>query len=253
MSFKAIYVLNTYTKNQNEDVRFSGLYDAINNFVIPNQKKYAKLCNADYVEIKDNSSGYWASVARKLMIFIDMAQSSYDEILFLDCDIIIENIATDIFTEHQGQYSAHKIDGNSKAFSGGFTALEHQGRIKDKFNIYVDLKYMHNTCAVLYPRRVFEKYAEFLSSNKIVSKMKDIILGSGKTGDKWCDMSVLPIVRSLCDMQVKYNLDQKWNTMPESFGPYWKNYSGDRYFTHYAGTNKMLLIERYKEGHDKYA
>ena len=246
MSSKAIFILNTYTKDQNADVRYSGLYDAINNFVIPNQKNYAKLCNADYIEVKDDSSGYWASLARKLMTFIDMAQSSYDEILFLDCDIIIEDIAPDIFTAHQGQYSAPKV--NSRAFSGGFTALEHQGRIKDKFNIYVDLKYMHNTCAVLYPRKVFEKYAEFLSSNKIVSKMKDIILSSGKTGDNWGDMCVLPIVCSFCDMQVKYHLNEKWNTLPASYNDYWGNYNGDRYFTHYPGINKTELVKRYERG-----
>jgi len=238
MSSKAIFILNTYSEDD-------ALYDVVNNFVIPNQKNYAKLCNAHYVEIKNNSRGYWESVCSKLMLFVDMAQSSHDEILFLDCDIIIEDGAPDIFKEHKGQYVAPNIIGRS--FCGKFSPLEHQERIQDKFNIYVDLKYMHNTCAVLYPRRVFEKYADFLSSNQIVAKMRDIICNSGKTGDKWSDMEVLPIVCSLCDMQVDQNLDQEWNTMPPSNGPYWRNYKDDRYFTHYAGHNKAELIKRYNE------
>ena len=52
---------------------------------------------------------------------------------------------------------------------GGFTALEHQGRIKDKFNIYVDLKYIQYLCCFV-SSKGFENMQNFLAPIKLYLK-----------------------------------------------------------------------------------
>ena len=62
---------------------------------------YAADCGADYIEIKDTekiTGRPWLDACwRNLTILQDMVGSPYSEILFLDCDIVIEDCAPDIF------------------------------------------------------------------------------------------------------------------------------------------------------------
>jgi len=249
MSSKAIFVVNTYTKAEDTrgfcpDKKYPGLYNAINNLVIPSQKKYAADCGADYIEIKDTekiTGRPWLDACwRNLTILQDMVDSPYSEILFLDCDIVIEDCAPDIFNN---TYSGHPV--NKK------NATVAQDRLKSLGYGEVEKKYMHNTCCVLYTREIFELYSCFLKL-PIMEKIKsDFISGSFPNAD----MDVMPIICKAYDSVLQTKLNIRYNALrPEGRlgalrpGNFWEKFyeeGNEAYFTHYVGQNKKELVERY--------
>jgi hypothetical protein len=223
MSSDAIYVVNTYEKGVGPDrvwEKHGSLADAINNFAVPSQKRYADRCGVDYVELKDEGNAirnkYHAACLRSITMFKDFADSPYDRILFLDCDILIRKNAKNIFKEIF-HFAAGGI--------GADKANAHQDLVlKSSLNVRVPSGYFFCTGVAMYPRKVFEAYANAVSEDLLDAQIK---------------------TKGFFDMHGCGYLNYKTRQIPDQLSHVWHSMppgKPDTAFVHFGGDYKVDLI-----------
>lgn len=226
MSSNAIYVVNTYKEGVGADKRWSkhgSLYKAVNDFVVPSQRRYAERCGVDYVELKDEpeeyeGNPYHSACLRNVTMFKDFAESQYERILFLDCDILISENASNIF-EDLLYFSAGGIDAKK--------AKEHQEKVlESSLNVRVPSGYFFCTGVAMYPREVFEAYAKYIDDELISAQANTL---------------------GFFDMHGCGYLNYKINKVPDLISRHWHCMppmaKEDTNFVHYGGGHKIDLIK----------
>ena len=221
-------------------------YEALANHTMPSMERYAKKIRADYIRVTDLPSGlsrvdnhYPRCCAAKFYLFRDFLKTDYDRLVIVDCDMFVNEQATNIFNEYPSQsvdFSACKLMSNNNS--------RHAKEVKIKYNRSVEQFY--NGGIYLSGRK-----AAKLISNSIPENIEDYIgdfTGAlheeGSDGKYIHDQHFLGYVLDKENISVS-PMNQKWNYNWGIQGKPKKQSALDKaYFVHYAGSKgKDYLIK----------
>tara|TARA_Y100000593_G_scaffold95087_1_gene199422 strand:- start:30568 stop:31284 length:717 start_codon:yes stop_codon:yes gene_type:complete len=220
---RIIYQLDTYSSvKEKEDWHSEPLWQqAMLKTSVPTVEKYANKIGVNYklFQILENNSGNYDwqfAIKKKLLLFKYFAESEFDEMLYLDLDILVRDYTPSIFEidefKNGGFVSKQCIEKWSK---------EHSKRLKKNMN--VDANVFYNGGVTLYDKQSAIKIANLIPEEKEFYGNKYDWLDNDET--------FLGYVLSLLDIR-QSRIDHRWNYYHGTEKPFPENFP---YFVHYSG------------------